>query len=217
MLVVNRKFVFRAVVIPAAALLAIYFFDRFSGSDEQQQQQQQQGGGGLGHHRAHPQPQPHPQPQVQRPRRNNGWTLVLDLDETLVHTNDETTLFRPHVDTFLCQVFDRFDKVVIFTAGTKPYADPILDALESMASIKFHKRLYRDSCTVMPGGGWAKDLTKVQQNIRKVLIVDNMPSSYALQPQCGVPIPSYWGQKNDVELLIMLSTLSYRLSPHKVN
>jgi TFIIF-interacting CTD phosphatase-like protein len=205
MMQANRKFVIRAMVIPAVALLAIYLWDRFTVDDPPSQKQQQQGG-------------------IPRRHRDGGWTLVLDLDETLVHTNDDLTLFRPHVATFLSQVFARFDRVVVFTAGTKPYADPILDALESMASVRFHGRLYRDSCTPLPPGqggqvGWVKDLTRVQKNLRKLLIVDNMTASYAMHPQCGVPIPSYWGQPNDVELLIMLSTLSARLQqqpPHKV-
>jgi len=149
-------------------------------------------------------------------RKNvRGWTLVLDLDETLVHTNgDDMTLFRPHVETFLSQVFAWFDKVVVFTAGTKPYADPILDTLEKMSNIKFHNRLYRESCTHTPAG-WVKDMTKVQTNLRRLLIVDNTPTSYSLQPQCGVAIPSYWGQKNDVELVLMLSTLFAKLSQYK--
>ena len=176
----------RALLVPMIAFIAIYFLMT-------QRSNAVRGGSGSG-------------------RTNvRGWTLVLDLDETLVHTNgDNMTLFRPHVEMFLSQVFAWFDKVVVFTAGTKPYADPILDTLEKMSNIKFHNRLYRESCTPTPTG-WVKDMTKVQTNLRRLLIVDNTPTSYSLHPQCGVAIPSYWGQKNDVELVLMLSTLFAKL------
>ena len=52
------------------------------------------------------------------------YTLVLDLDETLVHYYEEknTVLIRPYAAQFL-QEMAQFYEVVIFTAGTKDYAD----------------------------------------------------------------------------------------------
>ena len=52
------------------------------------------------------------------------YTLVLDLDETLVHYYEEknTVLIRPYAGQFLQQMA-KFYEVVIFTAGTKDYAD----------------------------------------------------------------------------------------------
>lgn len=200
----SRKFVLRAVFVPVVVMITIYLVDHFTSTDASASSDSSvasvtpntpvRGGGGD----------------------VRGWTLVLDLDETLVNTRGDMTLFRPYVDSFLAQVFAWFDKVVVFTAGTKPYADPILDTLEQRAGVKFHDRLYRDSCTLMPTG-WVKDMTKVQTNLRRLLIIDNTPASYSLQPQCGVAIPSYWGQKGDEELLLMLSTLFARLSSHKAH
>lgn len=56
--------------------------------------------------------------------RNKQYTLVLDLDETLVHYYEEknTVLIRPFASSFLEQMA-QFYEVVIFTAGTKDYAD----------------------------------------------------------------------------------------------
>jgi Dullard-like phosphatase family protein len=189
--------------IPAVTVIALFVIDYFLPRQVQVQGQGQEhvGGGAAakGVRKARP--------------CGGGWTLVLDLDETLVHTNGEVTLVRPFTETFLAQVFELFSKVVVFTAGTKAYADPVLDMLEELASVKFHARLYRNSCTPAKdgSGGWVKDLRKVQANLKRLLIVDNTPSSYSLQPQCGVPIPSYWGQANDVELMLILSTLAVRV------
>ncbi len=65
------------------------------------------------------------------------FTLVLDLDETLISfkidENDEAKgilRFRPGLGIFLSQV-SKYYELVIFTAATKEYADPILDAIEN--------------------------------------------------------------------------------------
>ena len=55
---------------------------------------------------------------------NKQYTLVLDLDETLVHYYEEknTVLIRPYASSFLQQMAQYYE-IVIFTAGTKDYAD----------------------------------------------------------------------------------------------
>lgn len=147
--------------------------------------------------------------------------LVLDLDETLVHSlpPDHTVVVeRPHVHRFLSEVVGMFDEVVVFTAATREYADPILDRLDPSRKI-FGRRFFRDDCTVVVDGGGGesvsivKDLRKLgipeAELGRRVRIVDNTPSAYALQPQCGVPIKSFMGDDaNDRELLVVLERLA---------
>ena len=56
--------------------------------------------------------------------KDKNFTLVLDLDETLVHYDEQTEELnlRPHVETFLTKMAKHYE-VVIFTAGMKDYAD----------------------------------------------------------------------------------------------
>ena len=144
--------------------------------------------------------------------------LVLDLDETLVHYSqaEDLVIERPHVHAFLRHVFNEFDYLAIFTAGTKDYASPIIDRLEKDAGMTFKKRFYRDSCTVIepkPGSFiFAKDLRKLQEPLKGILLLDNTPSAYSLQPQCGVPIESFYGDARDVALLDIVYTLDSRRS-----
>ena len=82
-------------------------------------------------------------PQLKGMKR---YTLVLGLDETLVHYNEDlnTVLVRPYACQFLQQMA-HFYEVVIFTAGTKDYADWALERLANNAARKYiDYRLYRD-------------------------------------------------------------------------
>ena len=147
------------------------------------------------------------------PDRGRGRrVLVLDLDETLVHAlppDHRTVLVRPHAAEFLAAVSRTFDEVVVFTAGTREYASPVLDGLDPDGTL-LGRRFYRDSCSVMPGTGLlVKDLRILgEADLSRVRIVDNTPSAYALQPQCAVPIRSYEGDDpDDTELLRVLRKL----------
>jgi RNA polymerase II subunit A small phosphatase-like protein len=158
--------------------------------------------------------------------------LVLDLDETLIHSQfaavespdlevpielDSGVIKpiyvckRPGVDEFLAAVGQHFE-VVIFTASLASYADPVIDFLDKTKTIKH--RLYRDSC-VFIDGLYLKDLSRLGRPLEQITLIDNAPMSYMLQPQNGVAIVSWFADRNDEELLgRMLPALhSLRLAP----
>ena len=56
-----------------------------------------------------------------------------------------TVFLRPGVIEFLERAAQRFE-LIIFTAATQKYADPIIDALEGQMGF-FSKRLYRQHCS----------------------------------------------------------------------
>ncbi|CAI5969504.1 unnamed protein product [Closterium sp. NIES-65] len=169
--------------------------------------------------------QPHMQLSNGRAARK---TLVLDLDETLVHssfseppnadfivplTMDGRTacvfvLKRPGVERFLSAMAPIFE-VVVFTASLARYADPVLDLLDPTGEL-IHHRLFRESCVQMEsGGGYVKDLSILGRDLADVLLVDNSPLSYARQPANGVPISSFIDDPRDVELLALIPFLEH--------
>ena len=96
-------------------------------------------------------------------------TLILDLDETLVHSaftpfsrksdfilninieGENKTLYvlkRPHVDKFLYELSLLYE-IIIFTASISAYANPLLDQLDKNNYIKY--RLFREHCTFNNG------------------------------------------------------------------
>jgi len=142
-------------------------------------------------------------------------TLVLDLDETLIHSlakggrmssghmvevklNVPVALSspqpgqvasvlgpqhpilyyvhkRPHCDEFLRKV-SKWYKLVVFTASVQEYADPVVDWLEQERKY-FVGRYYRQHCTFR-NGAYIKDLSSIEPDLSKVMILDNSPVSY---------------------------------------
>ncbi|KAK5942214.1 Nuclear envelope morphology protein 1 [Knufia obscura] len=82
---------------------------------------------------------------------------------------------RPHCDEFLRKVC-KWYKVVIFTASVQEYADPVIDWLEQEKKY-FAGRYYRQHCTFR-NGSYIKDLSSIEPDLSKVIILDNSPVSY---------------------------------------
>ncbi|XP_023633509.1 uncharacterized protein LOC17877236 isoform X3 [Capsella rubella] len=160
--------------------------------------------------------------------RKKSVTLVLDLDETLVHSSLETcnaadfsfrvffnmqenTVYvkqRPHLYRFLERVVELFH-VVIFTASHSIYASQLLDILDPDGKF-ISQRLYRDSCILLDGI-YTKDLTVLGLDLAKVAIIDNCPQVYRLQINNGIPIKSWYDDPTDdglVSILPFLETLA---------
>eukprot|EP01130_Rhizamoeba_saxonica_P008183 TRINITY_DN3307_c0_g2_i1.p1 TRINITY_DN3307_c0_g2~~TRINITY_DN3307_c0_g2_i1.p1 ORF type:complete len:225 (+),score=17.12 TRINITY_DN3307_c0_g2_i1:38-712(+) len=160
-----------------------------------------------------------------RPRTKKK-ILILDLDETLVHSTTTANLFqhnfrltvrsndkdwslfvikRPHVEYFLKEV-SKWYELVVFTAGVQDYADPLVDNLDKDSLIS--SRLFRDTCTRVNRKFYIKDLDRVGFNLADTIILDNSPISYLSNPRNAVPIVDWIGSNNDdIELLYLLPLL----------
>ncbi|KAF9571762.1 hypothetical protein EC968_000208 [Mortierella alpina] len=150
--------------------------------------------------------------------------LVLDLDETLVHSsfklipqadyvvpveidNQSHNVYvikRPGVDTFLQKMGELYE-VVIFTASLSKYADPVLDMLDIHRVIKH--RLFRESC-FNHKGNYVKDLSVIGRDLKNTIIIDNSPASYIFHQTNAVPISSWFNDPHDTELLDLIPFLA---------
>lgn len=167
------------------------------------------------------------------PEEKGKKTLVLDLDETLVHSSfkpipDPDFVIsieldgvvhrvyvrkRPGVDNFLRAVGEKYE-VVVFTASLAKYADPLLDILDRSKSVKV--RLFREAC-VQHYGNYVKDLTHLGRILEHTIIIDNSPFSYMFQPDNAIPISSWFSDKNDRQLYDLLPFLESLLPVEDVS
>ncbi|XP_031265859.1 probable phosphatase PSR2 isoform X1 [Pistacia vera] len=151
-------------------------------------------------------------------------TLVLDLDETLVHSTMEPcdsadftfqisfdmkdhTVYvrqRPFLRTFLERVAEMFE-VVIFTASQSIYAEQLLDLLDPDKKY-IARRLFRESC-IFSDGSYTKDLTVVGVDLSKIAIIDNSPQVFRLQVNNGIPIESWFDDPSDTALVSLIPFL----------
>ena len=144
---------------------------------------------------------------------------MLDLDETLISFRFNKIYKgilkkRPGLIKFLNDVGTKYE-LVIFTAGTQEYADPILDIIEKNKKI-FAKRLYRQH-TVFVDNIFVKDLTKLGRDLSKIIIIDNMPQNFILQKENGIFIKNYFGQEDDDMALFDLIPILLKIASNPNN
>ena len=136
------------------------------------------------------------------------YTLVLDMDETLVHffftKNLGMFFIRPYCFEFLNQLKE-FYEIITFTAGTKEYADHILNLLDPGNEI-IKYRLYRQHVTIL-GCSVYKDLTKLGRDLSKVIIIDNMKDNFKMQPNNGLYVKTWISDINDYQFKDLLKIL----------
>lgn len=149
--------------------------------------------------------------------------LVLDLDETLVHSSFKPVpnpdyiipveiegtvhhvyvVKRPGCDYFLEKIANKWE-IVVFTASLSKYADPLLDQLDVHKCVR--SRLFREHC-VFHNGNYVKDLNQMGRDIKQIIIVDNSPASYLFHPENAIPCESFIDDMSDRELYDMVPFL----------
>ncbi|XP_033219890.1 CTD nuclear envelope phosphatase 1 homolog isoform X1 [Belonocnema kinseyi] len=158
--------------------------------------------------------------------------LVLDLDETLIHSHHDgvarptvrpgtppdfvlkvkidrhpVRFFvhkRPHVDFFL-DIVSQWYELVVFTASMEIYGAAVADKLDNNRGI-LRRRYYRQHCTPEMGS-YTKDLAAICSDLASVFILDNSPGAYRAYPNNAIPIKSWFSDAGDTALLSLLPVL----------
>ena len=133
------------------------------------------------------------------------FSLVLDLDETLIHfsiknKNEGQLFLRPYLTSFLLSVSE-FYEIIIFTAGMKEYANLVLDIIEKKIGKKiFDYKLFREHTFIDNSQNYIKDLSKIGRNLENILIIDNTKENFVFQPENGILISSFIIDNNSLNI-----------------
>ena len=156
-----------------------------------------------------------PSPYV-RTKNNKEYSLVLDLDETLIHFKPQNNgeeggilRVRPGIYDFLDEI-GKYYELIVFTTATQEYADVLIDAVEE-DKIYFEHRLYREHATIIDND-FVKDLTRIGRPLDKIIIVDNMPQNFRLQKENGIIIKAFWGEDNSDRALYELIPILVKIA-----
>ncbi|EGR31502.1 NLI interacting factor-like phosphatase family protein, putative, partial [Ichthyophthirius multifiliis] len=157
--------------------------------------------------------------------KNDKKTLVLDLDETLVHSSFvymqnsdfQLEIFvqdirfivyvkkRPGCELFL-EELSKYYEIIIFTASLSEYANPVIDLIDKKKVTSI--RLFRENCTLY-NGFFVKDLSKLERQLKDIIIIDNSENSFLFQPENAIHILSFFEDMNDDQLYRLIPVLIF--------
>ncbi|EGY13532.1 nuclear envelope morphology protein [Verticillium dahliae VdLs.17] len=148
-------------------------------------------------------------------RMSTGHMVEVRLNQTYVGAGGQTSLGpqhpilywvnkRPYCDDFLRRICKWYN-LVVFTASVQEYADPVIDWLESERKF-FSARYYRQHCTFRQGA-FIKDLSSVEPDLSRVMILDNSPLSYMFHQDNAIPIQGWINDPTDNDLLHLVPLL----------
>ncbi|OWB79614.1 hypothetical protein B5S32_g3843 [[Candida] boidinii] len=156
---------------------------------------------------------PPPLPEGYRP----PLTLVLELDDFLLHSEWSQkkgwrTAKRPGLDYFLGYL-SQYYEIVIFTKSPMSFAETTVAKLDPYHAFISYA-LFREACRYKDGK-IIKDLSLMNRDLSKLLIVDPNPDSYSMQPENAVPVKKWEGGKDD-DLIKLIPFLEY-MATHPIS
>ncbi|KAH0552991.1 hypothetical protein GP486_006812 [Trichoglossum hirsutum] len=148
---------------------------------------------------------PDPDPAWERP-----YTLVLSLEDLLLHSewtreHGWRIAKRPGVDYFL-RYLSQYYELVIFTSTPSMIAEPVIRKLDPYRIVMWP--LFREA-TRYKDGEYIKDLSYLNRDLSKVILLDTDPAHAKYQPENAIILPKFAGSPNDKELVSMISFLEY--------
>ncbi|XP_075302300.1 mitochondrial import inner membrane translocase subunit TIM50 isoform X2 [Opisthocomus hoazin] len=152
-------------------------------------------------------PDPLREPYYQPP-----YTLVIELTDVLLHP--EWSLVtgwrfkkRPGIESLLQQLAPLYE-IVVFTSETGMTAFPLIDSVDPHGFVSY--RLFRDATRYMDGHH-VKDISCLNRDPAKVVVVDCRREAFCLQPYNGLALPRWDGRSDDralYDLTAFLKTIA---------
>ena len=138
------------------------------------------------------------------------YTLVLDLDETLIHCDRKTNngfilLLRPGLIEFL-QKMKNLCELILFSFGTSGYVDSIIKVIEKKE--KFFEYILDRNHGIYENGECIKNLDMLNRDLKNVIIIDDTFKYFKLHKENGICVKPFYGDiENDNNTLIVLGNI----------
>jgi len=141
------------------------------------------------------------------------FTLVLSLEDLMIHStwdrqNGYRTAKRPGIDYFI-RYLSQYYELVLFTSVPLAMADPVIKKLDPYHFIMWP--LGREA-TKYEGGEYVKDLSYLNRDLKKTLIIDTHAPHAKNQPENAIILPKWSGDPKDThtkDLVALIPFLEY--------
>ncbi|KAF6843700.1 mitochondrial translocase complex component [Colletotrichum musicola] len=148
---------------------------------------------------------PDPDPSFERP-----YTLCISLEDLLVHSewsreHGWRVAKRPGVDYFL-RYLSQYYELVLFTSVPFAIGEPLVRKLDPYRFIMWP--LYREA-TKYKDGEFVKDLSYLNRDLSKVIIIDTNEKHVQNQPENAIVLPKWTGDAKDKDLVSFIPFLEY--------
>ncbi|KAH9966035.1 NLI interacting factor-like phosphatase-domain-containing protein, partial [Russula dissimulans] len=164
-------------------------------------------------------------------------TLVLDLDETLIHSTSRPLpaagirgLFGARRAASHTVEVVMGGRSTLYHVYKRPFVDFFLRKVSAWYTLVIftasmqeyadpvidwldagqgilRRRFFRESCTQLPNGSYTKNLALVEQDLSRICLVDNSPICYSVNEMNGIPIEGWTHDLSDEALLDLLPVL----------
>ncbi|KAF3904504.1 hypothetical protein AA313_de0208290 [Arthrobotrys entomopaga] len=137
------------------------------------------------------------------------YTLVISLEDMLVHSewtreHGWRTAKRPGAEYFLTYL-SQYYEIVIFTSQPNVMASPIVAKLDPF---RMYHQLYREA-TKYKRGKYIKDLTYLNRDLSKIVMLDTKPGAWTDQPDNAIKMKPWDGNPRDKELVALIPFLEF--------
>ncbi|PYH90530.1 TFIIF-interacting CTD phosphatase [Aspergillus ellipticus CBS 707.79] len=144
------------------------------------------------------------------PNMRQPYTLVLSLEDLLVHSewsreHGWRVAKRPGVDYFL-RYLNQYYELVLFTSVPSMMADQVLRKLDPYRIIRWP--LFREA-TRYKDGEYIKDLSYLNRDLSKVILIDTKEEHARLQPENAIVLDKWRGDSKDKTLVALIPFLEY--------
>ena len=138
------------------------------------------------------------------PIKNNcKYTLILNLNETLIYFNNQNTLIlRPYLHEFLHEMKLIYE-IILFSNKSKEYVEPIINIIQKkekyFSYIFYNKYIIGDN-----KGDKNTDLNLLGRDLKNLVIIDYMDNFYKLNKDNVICIKSFYGDVNNDDNILKL-------------
>ena len=162
-------------------------------------------------------------PPYIREKNKKKYSLVLDLDETLIHfkinkneTEEGMLRLRPGIFSFLQKV-GQYYEIILFTEASEAYAKLILEVFKDKKDNKYFDYVFYRQHTIIIGQDFIKDLTRIGRPLDKIIIIDNIPQNFRLQKDNGIAIKPFFGEDQNDQALINLAPILINIAKDEID